>query len=332
MFARCTLALSVLAAAGCVQETGLSSFETDDVWYQAESNEIDILFVVDDSCSMAEEQGILADGMLDFANELDVSGTDFHLGVITTSFDYDDPDRGRLVGTPAYLTPEDDYVREFAERVHVGIDGSDKEKGLEAAIHALSVDMQNTLNLGFIRVAAKLLVVFVSDEDDCSDYGTLEGTAPSACYLRGDDLMPLEAAVGLLRLSKSDDNMITVGAIVGPESGRCQDSHWGRRYQEVVRQMGGRNGNICDSDWGSLMYDLGLNASGVVESFRLGHAAQLGTLEVYVDEERVDEDRLNGWTYEPTTWYLAFHGASVPPRGSQIRAHYTVAPGDQPSL
>ena len=85
-------------------------------------------------------------------SQLEASATDFHLGVINTSFEPTDPDRGVLLGNPPYLTAQDaGYVAEFKSRVQVGISGADKERGLQAAAHALSPAMALGANAGFLR-------------------------------------------------------------------------------------------------------------------------------------------------------------------------------------
>src|SRR5262245_14986294 len=178
------LALAV-AAAGCASETVFFPQTQIDTFSQAPSNEVDLLWVVDDSYSMGNEQSTLAEGFESFAGGLETSGTDFHIGVITTSFDDQDPNRAVLVGDPPFLTMNDDYVRLFEERATaVGVSGSDKEKGLAAAVEAVSLQMTSFggLNEYFIRPEAQLMVVVVSDEDDCSDSGALEGQPPEACY------------------------------------------------------------------------------------------------------------------------------------------------------
>ena len=125
-----------------------------DTWYQEPTNQVDILWVVDDSVSMAEEQKQIADGFEDFINAIQETNTDFHLGVITTSFDYNDPARGKLIGDPAVITAKDDYINLFRDRVRVGTGGSDREKGLEAASYALSPAMTTGANEGFLRTEA----------------------------------------------------------------------------------------------------------------------------------------------------------------------------------
>src|SRR5688500_16619843 len=127
-----------LLLGGCGIENAFEPRRWTDTFLQAPNEEVDILFVVDDSFSMAEEQAALAAGLQSFIAAIDEAGSDFHIGVISTSADANDPNRGLLLGDPAVLTRADDYVRLFQERVVVGIDGSDHEKGLEAAAVALS--------------------------------------------------------------------------------------------------------------------------------------------------------------------------------------------------
>ena len=321
--------------AGCPSEIEVSERTNTDTWFQAPNNEVDILWVIDDSCSMAEEQETLAEGFVSFVNEMEASGTDFHVGLITTSFDYGNPDRGVLIGEPAFLTAEDDYVSLFEERALVGIEGSDKEKGLEAAVYAVSpiMTVPGGLNEGFMRPSAHLLVIIVSDEEDCSDQGALEGQPAEDCYEEREKLAPVSGLVkDLIDVKDGDNDKVQVGAVVGIENGACDEAYPGRRYQEAAALTGGLIGDICTGDWSNLLTDLGLNASGIQMSFQTEYLAKVGTLEVSVDGEPVAEDPQNGWTYDYETWYLTFHGDAVPERAAEITAKYAIQSGaDEPS-
>jgi hypothetical protein len=322
----------VLASgSGCKRELNFSAQQGSDEWLQAANDQVDILFVVDDSCSMAEEQATLADGFTSFAEELEASQTQFHLGVISTSFDYTDPDRGRLVGEPPYLTNDDaDYVSSFAERAVVGVDGLDQEKGLEAAAYAIGPIANLDLNDGFIRRDARLLMVFVSDEEDCSDAGALTGLEGEACYLQPDMLTPTAEFVEEFRSLKDSAEDVQATAIVGVQGEACQNVYPSERYADVARLTGGRVNNICEGDWSAMLTDLGLNATGVLRQFQTSRAAQPDTIEVQVDGVVVPQGQRNGWTYDTDTWFLTFAESAIPPRGSTITATYTVQPG-QPS-
>jgi predicted small lipoprotein YifL len=128
---------------------------------------IDVLFVIDDSCSMENDQRALAENFQAFFGAFQANQVDFHLGVVTT--DMDDPRRaGRLVAP--YLTPATpDLDARFAAMVRPGILGSSIERGLLAAWSALDEPLASNENKGFLRADADLALVFLGDEDDQSN-------------------------------------------------------------------------------------------------------------------------------------------------------------------
>jgi hypothetical protein len=323
----------MLALAGCVEPVNVAYQNKVDAWQQTPTDEVDILWVVDNSNSMQLEQSLLAAGFASFANELDNTNTDFHLGVITTDFDYDDPERGRLIGTPSVITKEDpNYVETFQTRAQVGLNGSGKEKGLEAAEYALSPSMTiaGSPNAGFIRTDANLLVVIVSDEDDCSDKGALANEDSEACYTEREMLVPIGAFVNGFRDLKASSDQVRVSAIVGPAGATAicdQSTVEGTRYIEVARLTGGSSSSICETDWSEMLYELGLNAAGIFVTFELSHGAVDGTLVVYVDDLVVPVSEFDGYTYDAVAQSITFHGTWIPQRGAEIRAEYSIEPG-----
>lgn len=334
------LSIALLASVSCRSESDFNEQPGSDTWTQADNDRVDILFVVDDSQTMLEEQTTLAAGFQAFASRLDDSGTRFHLGVISTTFEYTNPDRGKLLTTPdddrLFLTWEDtDYATAFPLRAQVGTSGSDFEKGLDAAAYALSPVVALDVNTGFSRPEARLLLVFVSDEEDCSDGGALGTdfeTDGDICYQNRDQLVPVEEFVAQFRDLRDDPEDVIASAIIGQDENGCDtngdnqvDAFESERYAEVARLTGGLIGNLCDGDWSNVMGDLGLNATGVFTSFQLSNAAIPDTLEVTVDG--VAQELGVAYTYEPETWYIHFEPDHVPPRESVIVANYTVLPG-----
>lgn len=325
---RSTLPLFLLATLSCGNESDFYEQAGSDTWTQAENDQVDILFVVDNSRTMQEEQTTLAAGFESFASQLDTSQTRFRLGVISTSFEYGDPERGALIGDPQFLTPDTpNYEGLFAQRAQVGIDGSDFEKGLEAAAYALSPLVNLDVNGGFSRPEARLLLVFVSDEEDCSDrgaIGTEQDDNGELCYSQRNSLVPVETFVEDFRQLREDPEDVFAAAIVGLQG--CDDAIPGDRYAEVARLTGGLVGNICDGDWSGVLTQLGLNATGIMTTFQLGNAPIPDTLEVYVDDVLVDPA---DYVYDEETWFLTFNEGAIPPRDSVIVANYTVLPGAQ---
>jgi hypothetical protein len=130
----------------------------------------DVLFVIDNSCSMADNQAKLALDMQPPLAALLASGLDYHLGVTTTDID------GHYVGANGtlrttttglqWIDPATPYPEDvFKELAEVGEAGSGNEKGLGAAYDALE-GQRETANAGFRRDDAQLAVVIFSDEPD----------------------------------------------------------------------------------------------------------------------------------------------------------------------
>ncbi|RME22350.1 MAG: VWA domain-containing protein [Deltaproteobacteria bacterium] len=317
----------LLLASACKPEQNISRVIHSDVFLQEPTNEVDILWVVDNSNSMADEQEEIAEKFESFITHIEESNADFHIGVITTDLDHPDQN-GKLQGDPLFLTPEDDYVELFQERIQIGIEGSPQEKGIDAALTALSEPLVSSYNAGFRRPGATLSIIYVSDENDCTDRGALAGYEDevTACYDHSDLLVDVKVLIDEYRHLQLQDERVVVSAIVGPEIDEgCDGSKPGFRYLAMAEAFGGLQGSICEADFSRIMSDLSLEVSGVRTSFQLSHAAVEGTIEVAVGDSLVPEDETNGWTYDPEYWMVYFHGDGVPPRGSTITITYEVA-------
>jgi hypothetical protein len=155
----------------------------------------DILFVIDNSGSMKEEQEAIATELPAFLEQLRQGGgvaQDFRVGVITTSVyqrtrggvDFFEQEGGRLrpVPTPANTPSAEKYIEgadpelleKFRRLVVQGIRGSGQETPFEAVRLAVvdpalaELPLEQGGNQGFLRDGARLLVVVVTDEEDCS--------------------------------------------------------------------------------------------------------------------------------------------------------------------
>lgn len=162
----------------------------------------DILFVIDNSGSMKEEQEGIARELPAFIEELKQGGgvaQDFQVGVITSTvylfaegFQWKEfsTQAGRLQGIPVLLPDggttsgpdkvlrggDPAIVEKFRQLVQQGTAGSGEETPFEAVRLAVTGQLASTPleqggNQGFLRDGARLLVVVVSDEDDCSETG-----------------------------------------------------------------------------------------------------------------------------------------------------------------
>lgn len=161
-----------------------------DSYEQLTLRKVDILWVVDTSASMEQEQIKLAQNFTSFINFLTSAQPpiDFHLGVMTTDTERENEASGvgpgwlrHPQGAPAAQhfiacdgggscnvgTPQQ-AVTAFQQVVQVGTDGNPVEKGLLAAMLGLTEPVISTRNAGFLRDDASLYVIVVSDEEDSS--------------------------------------------------------------------------------------------------------------------------------------------------------------------
>jgi hypothetical protein len=337
--------VALLGTISCKSDNEVVRRSQLDTFYQSATDMVDILWVIDNSLSMSDEQAEVASKFGEFIESIEATGLDFHVGVITTDMESTEIGRGQLLGDPTYLTRDDDeYIAAFQERIQVGIQGSDREKGLDAAITALTEPIVSSSNAGFLRDGAVLSIIFVSDENDCTDRGALDGyDEATACYEYSDDLVPIYDLIEEYDAIKPDDDRTLISAIVGPEiTENCGGAVPGFRYQTMADAFGGITGNICQSSFSDIMERLGLQASGMLSSFQLTYFAVEDTIEVYISDTsvpgeqieldgetwvQISEDTTNGWSYDDTYALIYFHGDAVPPREATIKIDYEVVPG-----
>lgn len=245
----------------------------EETLHQDPAPPVDVLFVVDGTGSMAEEQAALSEAASAFVAALDGESLAWQVGVTTT----DPADGGVLVGRPWILTPVADApATALASALVVGADRPPPSAGLDAAALALRDD--DGLNLGFRRAGAALHVVFVSDGDDES--GPILGANP------------VEAFLELLASQKAwSGQPAWASAVVGDAPSGCDggtgSAQAGTRYLAVAEATGGSSGSICALDFGPVATALSSLAGTGATRFALQAQPVAGSVTVEVGGERV---------------------------------------------
>jgi hypothetical protein len=238
-------------------------------------DKMDIVFVVDDSGSMAEEQQNLATNFPMFANLLstytvnDGQPLDFRIGVTTTgrTLDYtidlgggftvpqhEDGDNGAFKNNcgsqQRWLEHTDpNAATTLACRAKVGTGGPSVEMPMLMSKWALSERAQDMTQAGFLRDDALLAIVMITDEDDSST--TANNFTMDASGTTPTNWNPTDEVAFLDQL-KGDHTRWAAAVIAG--DGNCSSSFGmaadAKRLKAFV-QLGGQQAvfaSICDGD------------------------------------------------------------------------------------
>lgn len=246
---------------------------------------VDVLFVIDNSGSMAEEQTNLRQNFDDFMRYFTDSGLDYHVGVVSTDMD-DRQQSGRLIDDGSgkrYIDNSysaEDAIASFRERAKLGINGSTTERGTDAAYAAL-VTLKDSVNAGFYRDDAVLSIVVISDEVN-------QSRNPS-----------VQEFTAWLEALKPEDDQTWFSSIVGPRPRGCATAELGTGYLEITEAVGGIEFSICESDYSSVLEELGMQAAGLKREFFLSEVPVADSIKVTVTTDgNTKKFKDDEWTYD----------------------------------
>lgn len=269
----------------------------------------DILFVIDDSCSMEDSQARLAALGGGYIAELALRNIDYHIAATTTDGSADKAGRLRapVVVSEASAAPEDD----FADLARAGTYGSGTEAGIYTAVTALSAPPAPADLTRFLRDDAWLTVIVLSDEADQS----------------GAHGLTVAEAADALRGLKPGTEQVRFNAVVGDANEGCQVGSRqvfpGLGYLELMDALGGSFSSICGDDWRNATLRLGGPGYGFRRHFTLAGVPTPGSVEVWVD----DAPQANAaWRYDAAAGQIIFSTGALPPPGAEIRVRYRITP------
>ncbi len=290
---------------------------TVDTFQQSSVAKSDILWIIGNHGSMANEQAALAAAFPRFFAHMQESKLDYRIAVTTSDIENT---AGRLVGQPQVIVgnSQDPNVLDAADpqaafeaNVKVGTTGSARDESLEAASMALSqlgADAQAAQQAGrsvlFLRPDAALFLIFVGDGPDYSPnepryywrlfqqakgignnaevaVSAIAGDLPNGCC-------PLDCC-SASGSGCADQTCCASLWCLGTAccenalSESCFPAAPGLRYYEVVELAGGIFGSICSASFDTQLDQLGLQALGLTRKFRLSHPADPSTLQVEID-------------------------------------------------
>lgn len=246
---------------------------------------MDIVFVVDDSGSMAEEQSNLAQNFPRFIDVLnrfttgDGKPLDYRVAVTTTGRDLRYKIKVPIVGIELPMSEKGDngafrqscgmqrrwlergdrdVANTFACAAQVGTGGPSLEMPLYSLNLALKDRVADGTNAGFLRDDALLATVIMTDEDDCSREDN-DFTIPSDDCQNADWVQPVKRYIDVLDKVKGARGRWATAVIAGPTACKSAfgDAEAANRLQSFVKETGatGVFSSICTGDLTSALND-----------------------------------------------------------------------------
>jgi hypothetical protein len=265
------------------------------------TKKLDILWVIDNSGSMNDEQEALGSNFSAFIEEFIQKQVDFKMAITTTDTSRSYLKGAMVPGSDAKLNAAmaqanpQKFIDDFRALVNVGTHGSGKEKGLEA-----TQGFMEKFGATFVRPDAYLAVVLISDEEDQS---------PLAVSSYTDYLKSFKSTNGLIKMYSIVDvnntNCCNYGVTTGSQ-----------RYKDASTQTSGIVSDIRGDFYKSLS-GMGDTIISLLDSFALAHLPQPGTLKVYVNDVLV-----SNYSYDSTSNAIKFAENDLPPVGAKIKVYY----------
>ncbi len=267
----------------------------------------DIIWIIDESGSMSEEQQSVATNAVNFFNRAIAYGLDFRMGVTDVHigndgmFCTDDGQSNDFFLTPTSLSQFQACALEpWGSLTYEG--GS--EHGITQGYNAIVNHLPRMNAPDRIRPEAQLVIIYVSDEA-AQEVQTSCGSSPPwdpACIQA-----EVQPTINLLLGLSNPEGQGTAHAIVGPPPSGCSTApDPGGGYLEIATATGGQIASVCQADLGAtlqiIIEDIVANSSPVV----LHHYPISVSVAAAKDGVALERSRLDGFDYRSSANTIVF--------------------------
>lgn len=235
-----------------------------------EEDQVDILVVIDNSGSMADEQKNMADRINNLLDR--VNGLDWRIAIVTTDMKDKKIGDGRLLQFPNkeyFITSKlslAEAKKQFGQTIQRKETGDYEEQGIKATYRAIerAISQKETndkFNKSFFRKEAALAVIVVSDENE-----TGSATANTAKGLAA----LVTSHFGLGKMFKFHSIVVRPGDKTCLKASSVHAE--GKAYAALTTLTGGVLGDICAKDYGNQLTVIGQDMANTQNTFQLSCA------------------------------------------------------------
>jgi hypothetical protein len=268
---------------------------------------VDIVVVVDNSGSMAEEQANLSNRMAPLLSS--IKDSDWRVLVTTTDPEDNKGFLGRCVNTPIMRGDSNPEAR-FQNLVRgAGTSGTGIERPILAAVDALKCKYGGST---WIRPESTVAVVILTDEDNChidveQGYGCAGSPDKDGSYLTN--------YLSSIRKLGTDGKVYGIFWHPSQSQGQCSTAlKQATIISDVVQKTGGTWGSICDADYASTLSRISQDVAQILKAdFTLKSIPDSGTFRMSVNGQNWSDYVLTG----PNV-----HFTRNPPAGAAIAVTY----------
>ncbi len=274
-----------------------------------------MMFIVDNSGSMEEEQDLLARNFGQFIRQFVQKQIDFRIGILST--DVYDRNRGRLISRSSsekWLTPSSSNLEsKFRNAINLGTGGADSEQGINSLLMGVSPSILGVggYNEGFVRDDALFSAIFVSDEDediretDASPEARIDRLASRMVALKGpksrgyrfDFVVDLDEPKprGTIRYPLPEGDITSYPNV----------------YLKAAERFSSKTINI-NNDFGRDLVDIGSDIIRQAQSeFKLSKLAFAGTVEVTMNGVKLFENGADGFVFHADRNTIELQGTAL---------------------
>lgn len=247
-------------------------------------NEVDVLFVIDNSGSMSEEQQGMGNKINGFLSK--IANLDWQIAITTTDGrsttpitgdtnrpwsdgqfrPFDSNSGSQYILRPSQVSAADAQTK-LSAAIQMGVGGDGNERGINAVYRAIERAATPSVNRDFFRPNAKLAVVLISDEDECS-------TGVANCAAGTGDKSTPQNLVSLVQNQLGANKGFTFNSIIKiPGDATCTTAaSTGNTYKALSDLTGGVTASVCASDYTAPLNVIGNRVVQLVNSASLNCA------------------------------------------------------------
>jgi hypothetical protein len=275
--------LNKLVNGGTIGDSNVQNSKTDSYTYQDNVLKADILFVMDDSGSMSQEQSAASSAIITtFGTAMSSKGVDWKATVIGT-------ERSRSYLTKHIDDPSENNISKLATQLLLGTNGYDEVGLLKAYTYLNNGDIS-------VRNDSKLSIVYISDEIAHTGLSELGGISD-------------------INDSYFVQNNINFNVII-PE----YLSNDNNLAYQMANKTGAEVANIYNytNGYNAMMQKIADEAAGNASLIILTETAIIASIQVSVNGTVVN----SGWTYNSSNKSIVFDALSKPNMGDTITVSY----------